>query len=233
MFAKGCVIAGADGHGLVQAGGQLIVEALFLALLLWYRPFSLKSGNWINIFIQVVRVLSVCCILVFVEELGINQTTKTITGVVLIVMQSVLTGLLAILIAINSIIICVKANPHRKRRKEAEKLQRDLDNLTPLDARNSLLMDPTEYKGAGYRSSISSSPLNPSRGYDPVPTNNELGPLGRSHYHSSSRELQQGLLTSAAGMGGRYDRSMSPPADRAPRMPDVTPHNNFGPGHAF
>ncbi len=28
-----------------------------------------------------------------------------------------------------------------------EKLNRDLDNLTPLDARNSLLMDPSEYKG--------------------------------------------------------------------------------------
>ena len=35
MFAKGCVIAGANGHGLVQAGGQLIVEALMLGLLLW------------------------------------------------------------------------------------------------------------------------------------------------------------------------------------------------------
>jgi hypothetical protein len=119
MLAKGCVIAGADGHGLVQSAGQLIIEALLLILLLWSRPYSLKSGNWINIIIQVVRVLSVVCILVFVEELGVAQTTKTITGVVLIVMQSVLTGLLAILIAVNAIVICCKANPHRKNRKEA------------------------------------------------------------------------------------------------------------------
>ena len=121
MFARGCVIAGADGHGLVQSAGQLIIEALMLVLLLWARPYSLKSGNWINIVIQVVRILSVICILVFVEELGIAQTTKAITGIVLIVMQSVLTGLLAILIAVNAIVTCCKENPHRKKRKEAGK----------------------------------------------------------------------------------------------------------------
>jgi hypothetical protein len=121
MFAKGCVIAGADGHGLVQTAGQLIIESLLFILLLWSRPYSLKSGNWINIIIQVVRVLSIVCILVFVEQLGVAQTTKTITGIVLVVMQSVLTALLAILIAVNAIIICCRDNPHRKKRKEAGK----------------------------------------------------------------------------------------------------------------
>lgn len=119
MFARGCVIAGADGHGMAQIAGQLIVESILLALLLWARPFTLKSGNWINIIIQVVRVLSAVCILVFVEELGVAQTTKTVTGLVLVVMQAVLTGLLAILIAVNAIVICCKQNPHRKKRKEA------------------------------------------------------------------------------------------------------------------
>jgi hypothetical protein len=121
MFARGCVIAGADGHGLAQAAGQLIVEAMLLVVLLWSRPYSLKSGNWINIVIQVVRVLSVVCILVFVEELGMSQTTKTVTGLVLVVVQASLTGVLAILIAVNAIIICCKENPHRKKRKEAGK----------------------------------------------------------------------------------------------------------------
>lgn len=119
MFARGCVIAGANGHGLAQAAGQLIVEALLLITLLWARPYSLKSGNWINIIIQIVRVLSVVCILLFVEELGMTQTTKTVTGLVLVVVQASLTGVLAILIAVNAIIICCKENPHRKKRKEA------------------------------------------------------------------------------------------------------------------
>ena len=119
MFAKGCVIAGGNGHGLTQSAGQLIVESLMLMLVLWCRPFVSTSGNVINIFIQVVRVLSVVCILVFVEELGISQSTKTVTGVVLIAVQSALTALLAILIAVNAIIVCVRENPHRKQRKEA------------------------------------------------------------------------------------------------------------------
>lgn len=125
MFAKGCVLAAGDGHGLAQTVGQLIIESLMLALLLWNRPYATKAGNWINVFIQVVRVLSVICILVFVEQLGIAQSTKTVTGVVLIAVQSVLTASLAILIAVNSIIFCCKENPHRKRRKAAGKLHPD------------------------------------------------------------------------------------------------------------
>ncbi|QDS78142.1 hypothetical protein FKW77_004675 [Venturia effusa] len=146
MFAKGCVIAGGDGHAMVQTVGQLVIEAIMLILLLWSRPYTLKSGNWINITIQIVRVLSVLCILVFVEQLGISQTPKTITGVVLIVMQSVLTAVLAILIAVNALRACFMMNPHRRARKEAEKLNRDMDTLTPLDARNSLLLNPSDHK---------------------------------------------------------------------------------------
>jgi uncharacterized membrane protein YgcG len=157
MFAKGCVLAVADGHGMAQTAAQLIIEGLMLILLLWSRPYERRSGNIINIAIQTVRVLSVVCILVFVEQFGIAQTTQTVTGVVLIAVQSALTGILAILIAWNAIIVCCKENPHRKRRKEmgkcspmacdhadmliaiTEKMQRD--TLTSLGARNSLLFD--------------------------------------------------------------------------------------------
>ncbi|EEH47753.2 uncharacterized protein PADG_03837 [Paracoccidioides brasiliensis Pb18] len=140
MLVRGCIIAGGDGNGLAQTAGQLVVEAVMLILLLWSRPYEAKSGQWINISIQVVRVLSVVCILVFVQELGVSQTTQTITGVVLITVQSALTGILAILIAVNAIILCFRKNPHKARqRKDLETMDRDLDTLTPLDARNSLL----------------------------------------------------------------------------------------------
>ncbi|PGH11217.1 hypothetical protein AJ80_07222 [Polytolypa hystricis UAMH7299] len=141
MFAKGCIIAGGDGHGLFQSAGQLFVEAVMLILLLWTRPYETKSGQWINIAIQVVRVLSVACILVFVQELGMGQTTKTVTGVVLVAVQTTLTAVLAVLIAVNAIILFCRKNPHAQRQKEAENGNRDLDNLTPLDARHSLLAD--------------------------------------------------------------------------------------------
>ena len=120
MFARGCVIAaGNDASGLVQTAGQLIIESVMLALVLFTRPFATTAGNWINVVIQSVRVLSVVCIMVFVEQLGIAQSTKTVTGVVLIAVQSVLTAALAILIAVNALIVCIRENPHRKRRKQA------------------------------------------------------------------------------------------------------------------
>ena len=121
MFAKGCVIAAGNGHALVQTAGQLIIESVMLALVLFARPFATTAGNWINAVIQAVRMLSVVCIMVFVEQLGIEQSTKTVTGVVLIAVQSVLTAVLAILIAVNAIIVCIRENPHRKQRKQAGK----------------------------------------------------------------------------------------------------------------
>src|ERR1700744_1803711 len=145
MFAKGVVIAAADGKGLVQTAGQLIIESLLLLLLLWSRPYTLASGNWINIVIQVVRVLSVVCVLVFVEELGIAQTTKTITGVVLIVIQAVMTVILAVLIVVNSLITCIRETPHRKRRKAAEEAMRKSQDLSTMEA-DGFLMQPQEYK---------------------------------------------------------------------------------------
>ncbi|KAJ5779151.1 TRP-like family [Penicillium paradoxum] len=145
-LVKGCIIAGGEGHGLFQSAGQLACEILLLGLLLWSRPYATKASMGINIAVQVVRVLSIACVLVFVEELGLSQTTKTVTGIVLIVVQSTLTAVLAILIAVNAIINCCRENPHEKRRREAEKANRDIDDLTPLDARDSLLMDHPQRK---------------------------------------------------------------------------------------
>lgn len=118
LFVRGCVIAGGDGHGLVQSAGQFIVEGLMLILLLWTRPFETKSGRWINISIQVVRVLSVGCIIVFVDEFGISKTTKTVTGVALLAVQTSLAAILGILILINGIMALFGKNPHEERHKE-------------------------------------------------------------------------------------------------------------------
>lgn len=122
-FAKGCIIAAGNGHGLAQSAGQLILEALLLILLLWKRPYVAKSTQWINITIQVVRVISIACVLVFVEELGFNQTTKTVTGVVVMAIQSALTGILVILMIVNALIAFIRENPHVRRRREASKLK--------------------------------------------------------------------------------------------------------------
>jgi len=236
MFAKGCVLAAGDGHGMVQTIGQLAIEILMLGLLLWNRPYMRKSGNWINIIIQVVRVLSVVCILMFVEEFHVAQTTKTVTGVVLIGVQGGLTAVLAILIMVNSIIACCKENPHRKRRKAAEKaMSRDPEAFE----NDAFLTEPQPYKSTPPRQEkrLSGSTLayEPYRGVAEggagigaatrPETLNRFG-LGREY----SQDL---LISSAASMGGKSgyrsvsqgrsetSRSRSPPRGRQPKLPDL------------
>ncbi|KAI9781485.1 MAG: hypothetical protein M1835_004289 [Candelina submexicana] len=229
MFAKGCVIAAGDGHGLAQTAGQLIVESLMMILLLWHRPYVTKAGNWINIVIQVVRVLSVICILVFVEQLGIAQSTKTVTGVVLIAVQSILTGVLAILIAVNALIMCCRMNPHRKRRKEAEKLNRDLDNLTPLDARNSLLMEPGQYKDSAPKGSLASVQHTGTSKDGSEYTSRYRDYSSPDRRFSSHDELTQPLARSgvrpayhdARRMSDSSTSSSPPPVHRQPTVPNM------------
>lgn len=215
MLAKGIILAAGDGHGMAQSVAQLIVEALMLCLLLWNRPYERKSGNVINITIAVVRVLSVACILVFVDEFAVSETTSTVTGVVLIAIQAALTGLLAILIAWNAIIAICKENPHRKRRKEmgkflpftsqnhwhdtntlAEKM-RDLDNLTPLDARNSLLLDRKVSHPDSDNFSVAKTKFDTKESYRP------LSPSGDDQAHAN-------LVSHAAPPGGYEDHSTAP-----------------------
>ncbi|KAL7266690.1 hypothetical protein RUND412_010756 [Rhizina undulata] len=129
-FAKAAFIALGDGHGVVQTAGQLGCEVFLLILLIWNRPYNSRSGNILNIIISCVRVLSVGCLIVFVDQLGIAADTRTVTGVALIAIQSTLTAALAILIAVNAIIVMCKENPHKKRRKELEKMREE--NLTDL-----------------------------------------------------------------------------------------------------
>jgi hypothetical protein len=215
MTFKGIAIAALDSQGMVQTIAVLIIESLLLCLLIWSRPFERRSGNIINIIIQVVRVLSMVCILVFVEEFGIEQTTQTITGIVLIVIQSTLTGVLAILIAWNAINACCKANPHRKRRKELEKMENMgvRDTLTPLSARNSLLMSnaakPNMFnpsvrdEKSGFRTSSGDAYGAAEEGLRPhlAPSG---GPMYRSLTPTLPTDVNQSLLSSAAPPG-RYD----------------------------
>lgn len=69
-FIRACFIVFAGKNGLVQAVGILSAEGVFLVLLFWRRPYDGRMSNVVNAMIGVVRVLSIACILVFVDQLG-------------------------------------------------------------------------------------------------------------------------------------------------------------------
>ena len=60
----------AAGSGLVQAFGILAAEGIFLFVLFWRRPYDGRWANVVNAMIAVTRVISIICIVVFVQELG-------------------------------------------------------------------------------------------------------------------------------------------------------------------
>jgi len=213
MFAKGCVLAGADGHGMIQSIGQLVIEGLMLILLLWSRPYDRKSGNWINIIIQVVRVLSVVCILVFVEEFGVAKTTQTVTGVVLIVVQATLTGVLAILIAVNAIINCCKENPHRKRRKAAEKA-----NLGDVEGDAFLMEVRDKQGGQRHTKDLSGSTL----GYDDMRAQAQAN---RGSRYGIPRSESQDPLVNISQLSQTRKGYHKVSGDATP---DLTPQQSYG-----
>ena len=174
-------------------------------------------------------MVSVVCILVFVEELGIAQTTKTVTGVVLIAVQSALTVVLAILIAVNSIITCCKENPHRKRRKEAENRRsqgRSLEDFSRFDGEG-IPMEPQPYHSApskfGHQKSLSGSLFGQK----------EYQPIQNDRFGMARTDSGQGLVGNAArfsyngGTKGLYqqvsrsDEGSPPPAQREPTLPNM------------
>ncbi|KKA29169.1 hypothetical protein TD95_003708 [Thielaviopsis punctulata] len=206
-FAKGVTLAAMDGKGRAQTAVQLVVEAAMLAVLVYYKPYERKSGNVINIFIQVVRLLSVVCILVFVEEFGISQTTQTVTGVVLIVIQSVLTGLLAILIVWNAVNGLFRVNPHKKRREDAEKelMFRDEDALTPLGP--SFFQDTktqsTTFAVSSMKTDTDKSSLSSSYTGREAYLDNNYSYSQPSSPESPKRGDRASLVGNAAPLGGR------------------------------
>jgi Transient receptor potential (TRP) ion channel len=71
--ARAFLLVFAGGNGMVQAIGILALEGVFLLLLFWRRPYDGRGANVVNAMIAVVRVLSIVCILVFVDQLGIRN----------------------------------------------------------------------------------------------------------------------------------------------------------------
>ena len=110
-----------------------------------------------------------------------------------------------------------------------EKLNRDLDNLTPLDARNSLLIDPNRHvNNPSYdhdikhplvkQDSFMNDPANPY-------SNAHTARPYVQHRQLSSVDSSENLVEGAAPLGGR---AASPP--RHPGFPNGGGYGNNGYG---
>lgn len=99
-------------------------------------------------------------------------------------------------------------------------MSREIDALTPLDARNSLLLDPNsnEYKGAYSHTVV--SPTSTDRD-----SSSHLNPYGGNYNYAHNRSTSD-TRTHLLSDVGSNDRGASP--DRAPRLPEIQPTSNTG-----
>jgi len=159
-----------------------------------------------------------CC-----AEKGEISDLPQVTGVALIAIQSTLTAALAILLAINAIVVMCKDNPHERRRREIEERRQ-------MDARNSLVLGKGAHghDGKGYyqttptqdtffpieQQGSSQYPMQPMSRHDPY------GGLAPYHERSPSAGTlsRQSLISSAA-----------PPADHVPGQHDS--YRGYGRGY--
>lgn len=102
VFGRNAFIALGVGHGLVQIFGQLAIDVCLCAFFCIFMPFNTKMGNTLNIFIQIVRVISLILTFLFTDVVSLSKIKSTIIGFVLIAMQSTLTVLLVLLILANA-----------------------------------------------------------------------------------------------------------------------------------
>ncbi|KAG5368437.1 putative flavin carrier protein 3 [Yarrowia sp. C11] len=118
-FGRNAFLALGYGHGMVQVVGQLVIDCLVFIFVCWLKPFNTKMGNWINIAIAVIRIVSMVLILTFTVELNMTKISTTGTGLALIVVQAVLFCSLTLLIFANFVYGFIITRKLKKKKKLA------------------------------------------------------------------------------------------------------------------
>ncbi|KAK4459986.1 TRP-domain-containing protein [Cladorrhinum samala] len=115
-LALGVVLAAADGSPMGQAVARMVVELPLLGLLVWARPFELRSGNILGIATQAVNVILAGFNFAFLPQQCMGSIVEGVLGLVLVAIYGFATVVFAVLILLDLIIKLRTANPHREQR---------------------------------------------------------------------------------------------------------------------
>lgn len=103
-FIRACFYGGASGNSLAQVFGLLIVEIVAVGFLIWARPFE---GTRLNILVVYClgfsKVTSVGLSAAFDVKFNLPRIITTVIGVVIIVIQGILTIITLIAIVVGAI----------------------------------------------------------------------------------------------------------------------------------
>lgn len=103
-FIRACFYAGASGHPMTQVFGLLIVETLAFAAIVWARPFEATRLNILVVYcLGFSKVTTVALSAAFDVNFNLPRITTTVIGVVIIVIQGILTIITLIAIVVGAI----------------------------------------------------------------------------------------------------------------------------------
>jgi hypothetical protein len=103
-LVRACFYGGAAGESQTQVFGLLAWEILSLVIIVWMRPFESNRLNFIMVYaLGFSKVASVALSSAFDARFGLDRILTTVIGIVLIVIQGILTILLMICIAIGAV----------------------------------------------------------------------------------------------------------------------------------
>lgn len=103
-FIRACFYGGAAGHPLTQVFGLLIVECIGLFTIIWMRPFEATRLNLIMIYsLGFSKVVTVALSAAFDIRFNLDRIVTTVIGIVIIVIQGILTILLLLAIVLGTV----------------------------------------------------------------------------------------------------------------------------------
>ena len=103
-FVRACFYGGAAGHPLTQVFGLLVVEIIALVVIILVRPFEGARLNALMVYLLgFSKVATVALSAAFDARFNLQRITTTAIGIVIIVIQSILTIVLMIAIVIGAI----------------------------------------------------------------------------------------------------------------------------------
>jgi len=103
-FIRACFYAGASGHAMVQVFGLLVVEFIALMFVITVRPFEGQRLNIVMVYLLgFSKVATVALSAAFDVEFNIGRIITTAIGIIIIVIQGLLTIALMVCIVLSAI----------------------------------------------------------------------------------------------------------------------------------
>lgn len=113
-LVRACFFGGAAGHAQTQVFGLLAWEIISLAAIVWMRPFESNRLNLLMVyFLGFSKVATVALSSAFDPRFGLSRILTTVIGIVIIVIQGILTIVLMIFVVSGAISSYMSVMRHR------------------------------------------------------------------------------------------------------------------------